>query len=95
VSWNARTYFEGGVGFFRAGDEPATAGLVKFVDEHRGRFPVAALCEVLGLPSSTYYAAKHREANPSPRAVRDEELRLEIRRVWKGKGRRLYGAKKV
>jgi putative transposase len=68
---------------------------VKFVDEHRGRFPVAALCEVLGLPSSTYYAAKHREANPSPRAVRDEELRVEIRRVWKGKGRRLYGAKKV
>lgn len=45
--------------------------------------------------TSTYYAAKKRENDPSRRAVRDQELLVDIRRVWEGKGRQLYGAEKV
>jgi putative transposase len=56
---------------------------------------VEPACAVLEISPSTYYAAKKREENPSARDARDEELKEEIMRVWKGKGRRLYGAKKV
>ena len=52
-------------------------------------------CAVLEISPSTYYAAKKREENPSARDALDEELKKEIMRVWKKKGRRLYGAKKV
>lgn len=52
-------------------------------------------CAVLEIAPSTYYAAKKREENPSARDVRDEELKKEIMRVWKGKGRGVYGARKV
>ena len=52
-------------------------------------------CAVLEISPSTYYAAKKRKENPSARDARDEELKEEIMRVWKKKGRRLYGARKV
>jgi putative transposase len=46
---------------------------------------------------STYYAAKKREREPSPRDSRDEWLKEQIMRVWEDrkKGRRVYGARKV
>ena len=44
---------------------------------------------------STYYAAKKREEDPPARDARDEELKKEIMRVWKEKGRGVYGARKV
>jgi putative transposase len=50
---------------------------------------------VLEFAPSTYYAAKKREDMPSVRAVRDEELKVEIARVWAGPGRGVYGARKV
>ncbi|TDC36564.1 IS3 family transposase, partial [Actinomadura sp. KC345] len=53
------------------------------------------ICAVLGCAPSTYWAVKRREAEPSARAVRDEWLKKEIRRVWEGPGRRVYGARKV
>lgn len=55
------------------------------------------MCAVLEFPVSTYYAAKKREREPSPREQRDEQLKKEIRRVWadRRKGRRVYGARKV
>lgn len=53
------------------------------------------ICEVLEFPSSTYYAVKKREVEPSRREVRDTDLLPEVRRAWEEKGRRLYGAKKV
>jgi putative transposase len=56
---------------------------------------VEPACAVLEISPSTYYAAKNREENPSARDARDGELKQEIMRVWKGKGRRLYGARKV
>jgi putative transposase len=58
------------------------------------------MCRVLSehgvaIAPSTYYAARSRP--PSPRALRDAELLVEIERVWSArrKGRRLYGARKV
>ena len=54
-------------------------------------------CAVLDFPVSTYYAAKKRGREPSPREQRDEWLKEQIRRVWEdwAKGRRVYGARKV
>ena len=52
-------------------------------------------CAVLEISPSTYYAARRREEEPSARDARDEELKKEILRVWKEKGRRVYGARKV
>jgi putative transposase len=56
---------------------------------------VEPACAVLEISPSTYYAAKKREENPPARDARDEELKEEITRVWKIKGRRVYGARKV
>ena len=74
--------------------------MIAFIDEHRARFGVEPMCRVLSnhgmrIAPSTYYAARTRP--PSPRAVRDAVLLVEIRRVWseRRKGRRLYGARKV
>ena len=50
---------------------------------------------MLEIAPSTYYAAKKREENPPARDARDEELKIEIMRVWKEKGRGVYGARKV
>jgi putative transposase len=56
---------------------------------------VEPACAVLEISPSTYYAARKREEEPSARDARDEELKKEIMRVWKEKGRRVYGARKV
>jgi putative transposase len=53
---------------------------------------VEPICEVLQFAPSTYHAAKNRP--PSARAMRDEELLIEIRRVWK-ENYEVYGARKV
>jgi putative transposase len=60
-------------------------------------FGVEPICRVLtahGLPiaSSTYYEARNRP--PSPRAVRDEQLRVEVSRVHQV-NYGVYGARKV
>ncbi|WP_460431802.1 IS3 family transposase, partial [Amycolatopsis echigonensis] len=86
---------ESGVCVFRPGTRSETAALVEFVDIHREQFGVEPICAVLEFPPSTYWAAKKRESAPSARAVRDEWLKGEIRRVWNGPGRGLYGARKV
>jgi len=58
---------------------------------------VEPACAVLEFPASTYYAAKKREHQPSPREQRDAWLKKQIKRVWddRKKGRRVYGARKV
>jgi putative transposase len=56
---------------------------------------VEPACAVLEIAPSTYYAARKREENPSARDERDEEMKREIMRVWSGKGRKAYGARKV
>jgi len=72
---------------------------VRFIEEHRGRrsadgllWGVEPICDVLQFAPATYYAARNRP--PSPRARRDEALKVEILRVFE-ENRRVYGADKV
>ena len=74
--------------------------MIRFIDDHRGRFGVEPICRVLtehGVPiaPSGYYAARHRP--PSARAQRDQRVLAEIRRIFHDRdlGRGLYGARKV
>ena len=71
-----------------------------FIDEVKDRFGVEPVCRVLSehgvkIAPSTYYAAKTRP--PSARAIRDEAVLAEIRRVYADRslGRGLAGARKV
>ena len=71
--------------------------MVKFIDDHRGRYGVESICAVMPIASSTSYEQKAREGNPAripPRLRRDEWLREEIQRVWE-ENFCLYGARKV
>jgi putative transposase len=63
-----------------------------YVEAHRERFGVEPICRTLQLAPSTYYAARARP--PSARALRDERLKPQIRRVWEA-NYRVYGADKV
>ncbi len=66
--------------------------MTRYLDAHREEFGVEPICSVLQVAPATYYAAKIRP--PSGRRVRDEELKVEVHRVWK-QHRCLYGADKV
>jgi putative transposase len=71
--------------------------MVSFIDDHRGEYGVEPITDVLPIAPSTYYAHKACEADPSRRSVRvqrDEELRVDVRRVWK-ENFEVYGARKV
>jgi putative transposase len=66
--------------------------MTAFIKEHHGRFGVEPICRVLGAGVSTYYAAKKRA--PSVRTLKDQELLVQIRRVFH-ENYRVYGARKV
>jgi putative transposase len=66
--------------------------MTRYIDDHRDRFGVTAICDVLGWNVSTYYA--HRRRPPSDRALRDEHLAGEVRRVWEA-NYRVYGYRKI
>jgi transposase InsO family protein len=71
--------------------------MVAFIDDHRAEYGVEPICQVLPIAPSTYYAHKAREADPQlrpARAQRDEQLRVEIARVWK-ENLQVYGVRKV
>jgi putative transposase len=71
--------------------------MVRLIDDHRGEYGVEPICRVLPIAPSTYYAHKAWEVDPSlrsPRAQRDEFLKVEISRVW-NENFAVYGAKKV
>jgi transposase InsO family protein len=71
--------------------------MVAFIDDHRSRFGVEPICRVLPIAPSTYYESRKRRMQPelrSARSKRDNELRLEIERVWL-QNYRVYGARKV
>jgi transposase InsO family protein len=71
--------------------------MVRYIDDYRGRFGVEPICRVLPIAPSTYYEAKARERDPTRlplRAMRDEQLRPEIRRVH-AENYGVYGARKV
>ena len=62
---------------------------MEFIDKHRDRFGVEPICQVA---PSTYYAAVSRP--PSPRQLRDQELKVEIARVHR-ENFDVYGTEKV
>jgi hypothetical protein len=63
------------------------------VDANREEFGVEPICRALGIAPSTYYTVKAREAAPSERAVRDDELAGRIRGVHE-KNLGVYEARK-
>ncbi len=63
-----------------------------FVRDHRGRWPVEVLCDVLKVSRSGFYAWSRR--GPSRAATRRLELAAEIRRVHE-ESRRTYGSPRV
>ena len=68
--------------------------IVSFIDEHRDEFGVEPICRVLPMASSTYYAAKKREAAPSARAARDAVMMQVLMVLWVA-NRKVYGAHKL
>ena len=66
--------------------------MIAYIDEHRDRFGVEPICEVLPIAPSTYYDARHRP--PSARMLRDTELKAEIARVHAANFG-VYGARKL
>ena len=68
-----------------------------FIDEHRDRFGVEPICDLLrqhqvGIAPSTYYGFKKRP--PSPRAISDAAMKIEIQRVYDA-NMVCYGADKI
>ncbi|RQR47355.1 IS3 family transposase [Burkholderia sp. Bp9126] len=84
--------------FFRPGGARAPFQVLKaFVDQHRDTFGVEPICKVLRIAPSGYrrHAAQLRDpSRRSVRAIRDERLRPEIKRVWQA-NMQVYGADKV
>jgi transposase InsO family protein len=71
--------------------------MVSFIDANRASYGVEPICKQLPIAPSLYYEHKAREAQPSrlpPRLRRDQELSLEIGRVYE-KNFEVYGARKV
>ncbi len=66
--------------------------MTKYIDAQRDRYGVEPICRVLQFAPATYYAATKRPA--SPRSIRDDGLKVAIRRVWE-EHRRVYGVDKV
>jgi ribosomal protein L20 len=66
--------------------------MIAYIDAHKERFGVEPICKQLPIAPSAYNAAKSRP--PSARAMRDEALRPEIRRVHRVNFG-VYGARKV
>ena len=71
--------------------------MVRFIDDHRALSGVEPICAVLPIAPSTYFRHRAHQADParrSTRARRDDELRVEIRRVWT-EHFEVYGPRKV
>jgi putative transposase len=66
--------------------------MIAYIDAHRDRFGVEPICKVLPIAPSTYYQASQRPL--SARRRRDEELKVEIRRVYDDNFG-VYGARKI
>lgn len=71
--------------------------MIRFIDDHRADYGVESICQQLPLSVSTYYWHKERERQPEKvagRIKRDQQLRLEIQRVW-NENEQVYGSRKV
>ena len=71
--------------------------MVRFIDDHRATYGVEPICAVLPIAPSTYFLHHARQGNPTQRparAKRDDELRIDIQRVWDA-NYQVYGPRKV
>jgi len=71
--------------------------MVSFVDAHRDTYGVESICAQLPMAPATYYTHRARALDPTRRPARqrrDEELSVEIRRVWDANFQ-VYGPRKV
>jgi putative transposase len=66
--------------------------MIAYIDANKDRFGVEPICQLLPIAPSTYYAAMRRP--PSARALRDEKLKVDIRRVHE-ENFGVYGARKI
>ncbi len=66
--------------------------MTAYIDAYRSQFGVEPICQALAVAPSTYYSAKARR--PCRRRLRDEQLKVEIRRVHAA-NYGVYGARKV
>ena len=100
----ANAILEVRLGFLRGRTRPATAVIVRFINENKDsrvgdglRWGVESICAVLTehgvkIAPSTYYDTVARR--PSGREIRDEDLKPQIRRVHE-QNFGVYGARKV
>jgi transposase InsO family protein len=71
--------------------------MVSFVNAHRDTYGVESICAQLPMAPATYYTHRARALDPTRRPARqrrDEELSVEIRRVWDANFQ-VYGPRKV
>ncbi|MCA8064073.1 IS3 family transposase [Burkholderia sp. AU38729] len=83
--------------FGPGGARPPFQVLKAFIDQHRDPFGVEPICKVLRIAPSGYrrHAAQLRDpSRRSVRAIRNERLRPDIKRVWQA-NMQVYGADKV
>jgi putative transposase len=66
--------------------------MIAYIDRNRHRYGVEPICRMLPIAPSTYY--QHTKGPRSARAVRDAQLKVEIRRVH-GEHFGVYDARKV
>ena len=71
--------------------------MVQFIADHRAVFGVEPICAVLPIAPSTYHRQRHQRTHPtrrSARAQRDDQLRVEIQRVY-DEHQQVHGPRKV
>ena len=59
--------------------------MVRFIDDHRATYGVEPICALLPIAPSTYFRCCAQQQDPttrSARAHRDDDLRVEIQRVY-------------
>jgi len=71
--------------------------MIRFIDDHRGTYGVEPICAVVPIAPSTYFRCRAQQQDPttrSARAQRDDDLRVEIQRVYDANFQ-VYGPRKV
>ncbi len=63
-----------------------------WIQEHRDSFPVAVMCDVLGVSKSGYYGSLDRP--PSSRAERHQQIQADVARVY-AESSGIYGSHKI
>jgi putative transposase len=63
-----------------------------WIQQHRDSFPVNAMCKVMNVSKSGFYAFQR--AKPSPRQLRNEKIRHDIKKIYDDSNQ-IYGSYKI